>query len=190
MGFIYFDCIVMPLLIFLARIIDVSLGTVRIIFVNKGHKIWAPILGFFEVFIWVVVVARLVGGVSNFWIYFAYAFGFSVGTYVGIFLDEKLCVGKVMIRLIIKKNNKEVLSNLREESFPLTIINAESGRGKKKVLVVMSVINRKKLGIFLRVVNKTNPKAFYSIEDVRMVRDKDYLPVSSGKSLNFLKKRK
>ena len=190
MGFIYFDWIVMPLLVFLARIVDVSLATVRIIFINKGHKIWAPILGFFEVFIWVVVVARLLSGESSFCIYFSYALGFSVGTYVGILLDEKLCVGKVMVRLIVKKNNKEVLFNLKEKGFTFTIINAESGREKKKVIVLFSVIHRKKVNTFLEVVNKTNPKAFYSIEDIRRVRDNDYLPVSLEKSSNFLKKIK
>ncbi len=80
----YFTYIIIPLLICLARIIDVSLGTVRIILVSKGAKIIAPILGFFEVLIWLIAIGQVMQNLTNVMNYFAYAFGFAIGNYIGI----------------------------------------------------------------------------------------------------------
>lgn len=190
MEFIYFNYIILPLLIFLARIVDVSLGTVRIIFTTKGHKNLASILGFFEVLIWIMIIGKIMENMKSPWLYVVYALGFSAGTYVGMYLDEKLCVGKVMVRLIIKRNDKELLNNLREANYPLTVVNAVSGREMKRAAIVFSVINRKKLKKFLDIVNSTNPKAFYSIEDVRQVRDIENIESSKIGEFVHIKKRK
>ncbi|MCK4996934.1 DUF2179 domain-containing protein [Candidatus Pacearchaeota archaeon] len=187
---VYFNYIVIPLLIFLSRIADVSIGTVRMIFVNKGHKNLAPILGFFEILVWVIAMGKLMENMNSFWLYIIYALGFSAGTYLGMFMDEKFSIGKVMIRLVVRRNDKELLENLKNSGYPITIANGESGKEKKKVSIILSVVDRKKVKKFLDIVNETNPKAFYSIEDMRVVRDFEQINNPKKFSLKMIKKRK
>jgi uncharacterized protein YebE (UPF0316 family) len=166
----YIDYIILPILIFVARIADVGIGTIRIIFVNIGQKKIAPILGFFEVLIWIVVIGRLMSNASNFWLYVAYALGFATGTYVGIIIEEKLSVGKVMISIILKNHSRKLINNLRNAGYPITDSNARSEIEKKNVKVIFSVIRKSKIDDFLRIVRETNPLAFYSIQNVRSAR--------------------
>ena len=187
---VYFNYIVIPLLIFLSRIADVSIGTVRMIFVNKGHKNLAPILGFFEILVWVIAMGKLMENMNSFWLYIVYALGFSAGTYLGMFMDEKFSIGKVMIRLVVRRNDKKLLENLKNSGYPITIANGESGKEKKKVSIILSVVDRKKVKKFLEVVNKTNPQAFYSIEDMRMARNSEYISDNSKQAFSFIRKRK
>jgi len=85
-----FSYVVLPLLIFFARIADVSLGTIRIIFISKGFKVLAFLVGFFEVLIWLLAINQIWSDFSNPWLLLAYAAGFATGNYVGIYLDEKI----------------------------------------------------------------------------------------------------
>ncbi|HER42916.1 MAG TPA: hypothetical protein ENO08_00460, partial [Candidatus Eisenbacteria bacterium] len=78
-----FKWVVLPLLIILARVIDVTIGTIRIVFVSRGHKVIAPILGFFEVLIWLLAIGQIMRNLSNFMCYIAYGTGFALGTYMG-----------------------------------------------------------------------------------------------------------
>lgn len=167
----YIDYIILPLLIFVARIADVGIGTIRIIFVNMGQKKIAPILGFFEVLIWIVVISRLMNGVNSFFLYIAYALGFAAGTYVGIIIEERLSVGRVMINIILKKDSKKLIKNLIEAGYPVTVSDARSEVEKKDVKIIFSIIKKSKAPDFLKILRKTNPLAFYSIENVRSARD-------------------
>ncbi|GAE87820.1 hypothetical protein JCM21531_1220 [Acetivibrio straminisolvens JCM 21531] len=81
------------MLIFFSRIIDVTIGTIRIIFVSRGKKYLAPVLGFFEVLVWIVAISQVMQNLNNFACYFAYAAGFATGTFVGIIIEEKLAIG-------------------------------------------------------------------------------------------------
>ncbi|HEX2991004.1 MAG TPA: DUF5698 domain-containing protein, partial [Anaerolineales bacterium] len=91
--FDWFTWVILPLIIFLTRVLDVTLGTLRIIFISRGRKYLAPLLGFIEVLIWITVVSQIIGGASNFAAYFAYAAGFAVGNYVGMWIEERLAIG-------------------------------------------------------------------------------------------------
>ncbi len=158
-------------LIFFARILDVSIGTLRVIFISKGLKYLAPILGFFEVLIWVVVVSKLMTDVTNPILYVAYAAGFSAGTFIGMKLEEKLSIGKVMIRIITQMNAEKLIEELEKFDFPITISDARGRKGKVKI--IFSVIDKKELKEILKIVKHFNPNAFYSIEDVRYARSLD-----------------
>jgi uncharacterized protein YebE (UPF0316 family) len=94
-----FGYLILPLLIFFARICDVSIGTMRIIFVSKGKKNIAPLLGFFEVLIWIIVISKIMQNLNNYVNYVAYAAGFATGNLVGMIIEEKLAVGVQMIRV-------------------------------------------------------------------------------------------
>ncbi|UCB47036.1 MAG: DUF2179 domain-containing protein [Spirochaetota bacterium] len=164
-----FTWIVLPILIFSARICDVSIGTIRIIFVSRGQKAIAPLLGFFEILIWLLAIGKIMQNLTNVMAYFAYAGGFATGNYIGIIIEEKLAVGNVIIRVITKKAADSLVEDLTNKGFGVTCLSAEGNEGP--VNVIYSVIKRGDLDTVISAVKRFNPRAFYSIEDVRAVRE-------------------
>jgi uncharacterized protein YebE (UPF0316 family) len=80
--------VLLPLMIFFARVCDVSLGTVRIIFISKGIRYLAPFVGFFEILIWLLAISQIIQNLTNRYYYIFYAGGFACGTFAGIIIDE------------------------------------------------------------------------------------------------------
>ncbi|MBT6690542.1 DUF2179 domain-containing protein [archaeon] len=190
MTFDYVSYLILPLLIFLARVADVSIGTVRLIFVAKGFKFLSPILGFFEVLIYIITMSKILADMTNVWLYIAYAAGFATGNYVGICIEEKLSIGKVLIRIITQKDSKQLIENLKNQNYNLTTTNARGKRGKVKL--IFSVVKKKELGKIIKIINETNPKSFYSIEDIRYAQDNSFMPqdITSLQKSKFNFKRK
>lgn len=166
----------LPLLIFLSRIIDVTLDTLRIVFISRGNKVIAPILGFFMILIWLIAITRIMENLDNVTTYIAYAAGFAVGNYVGLRVEEKLAMGLQIIRIVTGKHANELISNLRGRGYGVTVVDAEGKDGP--VHVIFLIIKRQLAKDIISVVNEYNPKAFYSIEDVRSVNlgNAMYLP--------------
>src|SRR5450759_4148995 len=117
-----FSYAVMPLLIFLARICDVSIGTLRIIYVSKGKRNIAPILGFFEVLIWITAISKIMQNLDNYVNYIAYAAGFATGNYVGMILEEKLAMGIQMIRVFAHERGSELVQALNGSGYGATVV--------------------------------------------------------------------
>lgn len=172
-AFIYF---ILPALVFLARIIDVSIGTLRIIFVSKGIKYFASVLGFFESLIWLIAVAQVVQNLNSWQTYVAFALGFGVGNYVGVVLEERIALGNLLIRIITQKEADELVQVLREAGYAVTSVDAEGQFGPVKL--IFSVIKRKNLSKILAIIKQYNPNAFYTIEDMRFVKQTYPLPLS------------
>jgi uncharacterized protein YebE (UPF0316 family) len=164
-----FAWVILPLLIFLSRIADVSIGTLRLIFLSKGFKFIAPVLGFFEVIIWLLAVTQIIKHVDNVVSYIAYGAGFAIGNYIGMLLEEKLSLGKVLIRIIPKADTTNLVKYMKSQNYGITIIDAKGSVGDVKV--IMSVLDRKDIKELIPIINKFNPHAFYSIEDIRAVHD-------------------
>ena len=164
-----FTWVLLPVLIFFARVMDVSIGTLRLIFVSKGYKFYAPLLGFFEVIIWLVAIGQIMQHLDNFMCYIAYGFGFAIGNYVGIYLEEKMSLGSVVLRIIPKKETTNLITHLRESNFAVTAVDIEGMSGKQKM--VFMIVKRKDLKDALEILHMHNPAAFYSIEDVRTVSE-------------------
>ncbi len=161
--------VVLPLLIFLARIADQTIGTLRLIFLGKGMKVVAPILGFFEVIIWLSAAAQAMKHLDHWICYVAYGGGFAMGNYIGLVLEERLKLGIAIIRVILTKNSPELIEKLSAQGFGLTIMNAEGAKGSVKIL--FSILRRKELPNFIKTVNEYNPNAFYTIEEVKSVNE-------------------
>lgn len=174
-----FSYAILPLLIFFARVADVSLGTIRIIFVSKGFKFLSLFVGFFEVLIWLLAINQIWSDFSNPWLIVAYATGFAVGNYVGILLDEKISIGNALIRIIIRKNSKKLINELRKNNCSLTIIDGHSGDKESDVKMILSVVKRKELKKIFKIIKEVNPKAFFTVEDVRSVRKNHYKLVNT-----------
>ncbi|HYH03608.1 MAG TPA: DUF2179 domain-containing protein [Bacillota bacterium] len=164
-----FSWIVLPLLIFLARICDVTIGTIRIIFVSRGQKIFASLLGFCEVLIWLVAIGQIMKNLNNFACYIAYAGGFALGNYIGIALEAKLAMGVVLVRIITRHDGNELIAYLKEAGYGVTSIDAKGAIGP--VHVVYTVIKRTALAEVVEIIHRFNPKAFYSVEDIRTVKE-------------------
>ena len=170
----------LPLLIALARVVDVSIGTMKIILISRGNKMLAPILGFFEVLVWLLAVTRIFQNLDNWICYLAYAFGFATGSYVGIRIEEKLALGVQLIRIITRKDASHLIEVLRTEGFGVTAIRAEGSTGE--VGILYSVINRKSIKNYVDKIKEYNPNAFYTIEDIRFVSQPIYdSPVKTPK---------
>ena len=164
-----FAWVILPLLIVIARICDVSLDTLRMIFISKGLKNLAPLLGFFEVIIWLLAIGQIMQHLDNIVCYLAYGCGFALGNYLGMYLDEKLLIGDVIIRVITRSDASELISELRTQNFGLTVVDAEGSQ--QKVKLIFSVIKRENIQHFVSVINQYNPRAFYTIEDVKSVNE-------------------
>lgn len=162
-----FSYFFLPLLIVFARIVDVSLGTLKIIFIAKGFKYLAPMLGFFEVLVWLLAITRIFQNLDNWVCYIAYAFGFALGSYIGMKIDEKLALGVQLIRVITRKDASALTKAMREGGYGVTSIQAEGSNGS--VGILYSIVNRKSIQDVVQVIHKHNPNAFYTIEDIRFV---------------------
>ena len=160
-----FSLVVVPVFIFLARICDVTIGTMRIIFVSRGMKLVAPILGFVEVFIWIIAVGQIFQNLTNPLNYLAYAAGFATGNYIGMLVEERLAMGRALIRIITQRDATNLIDYLRAAGYGVTVLDAQGKVGPGKV--IFSVVKRKNMRDVEDAIHEYNPKAFYSIEDLR-----------------------
>jgi len=101
--------------------------------------------------------------------YIAYGGGFAMGNYIGMILEEKLSIGSVIIRVVPKSDTSELVNMLRLQNFGITVVDAEGSLGKVKI--IFSVIKRDNIQGFISIINKYNPQAFYTVEDVRSVNE-------------------
>jgi uncharacterized protein YebE (UPF0316 family) len=162
-----FDLIILPLAIFFARIADVSLGTLRIIFVSKGMKRIAPLIGFIEVLIWIIAISKIMQNLDNWICYIAYAGGFAAGTYIGLIIEEKLAIGHEMVRVITKRDHNELVSKLKDEGYGVTSVDAQGADGDVGVIYI--IVKRSMITEVLDYINHYNPRALYTIESIKFV---------------------
>lgn len=163
-----FKFVLLPVLIFLARICDVTLDTLRIIYVGRGMKFLAPVIGFVEVMIWLVAITQIFKNLSNPVCYVAYAGGFAMGNLIGILIEEKMAIGTVVIRIITQKDAETLIRCLKENRYGVTYVDAQGAMGQVKI--IFTIVKRKAINSVLEIVRGCNPLAFYTIEDVRSVR--------------------
>ncbi|MBG0781359.1 MAG: DUF2179 domain-containing protein [Bacteroidales bacterium] len=164
-----YNWVILPLLIALARVMDVTVGTIRLIFVSRGYKYLAPILGFFEVIIWLLAIGQIMQQLDNIMCYIGYGAGFAMGNYIGIRLVEKMSIGTVVVRIIPKKDTADLIAHLREANYGVTSVEATGKSGP--VQMIFSIVKKKDLADALSIINQHNPHAFYTIEEVQQVNE-------------------
>ena len=156
---------ILPFVIFFGRIIDVSLGTLRIIFVSKGEKYIAPIIGFFEVLIWIVVISEIFSRANDVTAYLSYAAGYASGNFIGILIEQKIAFGILLCRVYTKGNGKELVSLLNRQNFGATLIHGTGSLGE--IDVIETVVDRKLMKKVERIFTEFDPNVFFVVEDVR-----------------------
>lgn len=159
----------LPLIIFLARIGDVSLGTMRIIFLARGMKFVSSVLGFFEVLIWLMAVSQVIQNLTTPTMYIAYAAGYATGNYVGLLIERTLAIGTVMVRIITRRDASRLVERLQQDEFGITHLHVDDSLGKVHILLM--VLKRRDLEDVLRITQEMHPQAFMTVEDVREARD-------------------
>jgi uncharacterized protein YebE (UPF0316 family) len=180
-----YSWVILPLLIFLARITDVSLGTVRLIFVSRGFKYLAPLAGFFEVLIWILVIGQIMRNLSNPVCYLAYAGGFATGNFVGLLIAERLSLGVVTVRVITTNHLDGFVGALKERHFGVTSIEGQGANGP--VRVIFTIVPRREVEQVVQLIKQFSPNAFYSIEEVGHV-ERGVFPIRKNwRDLSFLR---
>ncbi len=187
MDSIYFDYIILPLLIFLARICDVSLDTIRVIMISKGFRKYAPYVGFFQILIWIITITRIMENLDNWFTYVAYAAGFGMGTFVGMWIEERIAMGNELLRVITKLPADNLIQALREKGFIVTVARGEGREGEVGILFL--AVKRKVLNSAIALVKEFNPHAFYTVEDMRYVRSPDILTSNTKKNWRKIRSR-
>lgn len=172
-----------PLMIFLARMCDVTIGTIRILTLSKGYKLITVVLGFVELMIWLLAIGQLFQNLNNMLYYVAYAGGFAAGNYIGMTIEERMALGSAVIRVITKTEADELFRYLTKHNHGFTQIEAEGAKGA--VHVIYLIVERKNIEHMIRVINRFHPKAFYTIEDVRAVKEGIFARNVRGKRLLF-----
>jgi uncharacterized protein YebE (UPF0316 family) len=156
-----------PLLIFFLRIVDVSLATLRMLLAVRGVKMIAPIIGFFEVLIWIVAVGTAIQHLDSPLHLIGYAAGFATGTYVGMLIEEKIAFGMSTVRVVSRHGGVELAEALRERGFGVTEF---AGQGKEgAVEVVEAVLRRRDLPKVFQEVRTWDPEAFVTVEEPRAI---------------------
>ncbi len=184
-----FDYFVLPLFIFLAKITEVSIGTLRIIFVSKSNKLLSGITGFFEALIWLIVIAKIFQNMNNVYSYIAYATGFAAGVVVGVLVEEKLAMGIVLIRIITQKEADLLIDYFKESNFRITYFRAKSNKSERSNILYV-IANRVDIKFLVKKIKVLNPKAFYTIEDIKFVSEKlvkNHFPFNKSLKSNLLK---
>jgi uncharacterized protein YebE (UPF0316 family) len=174
---VFYAWSLLPILIFLARVADVTMGTVRVIFVSRGLKCLAPVVGFFEILIWLIAIGQIMKNLSSPMCYIAYAGGFAVGNYVGIAIAEKLSLGVVLIRVVTAKDALPLVECFKERNYGVTSVDGHGANGEVKV--VFTVVKRREVPNIVELIKTFNPHAFYSIEEVGFV-EKGIFPLQQS----------
>ena len=175
---------VIPLLIFCSRIIDVSIGTMRLIFISRGYKLIAACCGFFEVLIWIFAITQVMSNLTNIYYYFVYAAGFSTGNYVGMLIEEKIALGNVLLRVVTKRKLIELADFLNTDQYGYTMLEAEGSQGN--VHILFTILPRQDIDTVVSFIKNHFPNAFYTIEDIRFVNEKNIIyKTASEKSNKF-----
>ena len=132
-------------------------------------KYFAPVVGFFEIIIWLLAIGQIMQNLSSPLCYIAYAGGFATGNYVGMWIAEKLSLGVVLIRTITSKDASELLEYLKSAEYGVTSLDAQGSAGK--VQVVFTIVHRREVAAVVNLIKQFNPKAFYTIEEVGFVEE-------------------
>ena len=151
-------------LIFAARILDVSLGTMRAIVVFRGYALLAGILGFFEVLVWLSAAVH-VFRVDSWYLALAYAAGYATGNVVGSWLETRLAVGAELVRVVSEDPEIRLARRLRDAGYPVTQLTGQGDYSSVEVLLV--VLRRRQTPALLRLVRELDRTAYWTISDVR-----------------------
>ena len=165
-----------PILIFALRIVDVSMGTLRIMVTVRGHRGLSTAIGFLEVLIWIVAVGSALQHLDSIYHVGAYAAGFAAGNYVGIVVENGLALGTVVVRAIIPdETDRGTARTLREEGYVVTELEGRGWDGPVDVLNI--VVPRREAADVVSTIEAQVPRSFITVEELRTTHRGTIRPV-------------
>ncbi|MDZ4224629.1 MAG: DUF5698 domain-containing protein, partial [bacterium] len=153
------------------------------IFITRGMKVLATFLGFFEVLIWLLAISQIIRHQDHYFYFVAYAGGFAMGNYVGITIEDKIAMGKLVLRMITGQETKELIVHLKGKGYGMTVVDGHGAKAPVKLIYI--IIDRRHLEEVTEIIKKFNPKAFYSVEDVRMAKE-GVFPMTGAKRRSLI----
>jgi uncharacterized protein YebE (UPF0316 family) len=162
----HLEVLAAAVLIFVARVVDVSFGTLRTAYVVRGKRAFAFAFGFVEVLVWVAVVAKVIANVNHPIYYVAFAFGFATGTVVGITVEGWFAVGDQVVR-VFTPTAASLASAIRERGFRFTEFSGTGSSGPVSLLFIQ--VPRRRTDAVIEIVRGLDPSCFYTVDDVRRV---------------------
>lgn len=157
-----------PLVIFCLRIVDVSMATMRMLLTMRNVRFAVPLIGFFEVLVWIVAIGSAVRHLDSPLHVLGYAGGFATGTFVGLWLEEQLAMGLASMQVISRFGGIELADGLRNRGFGVTEFIGQGREGR--VEVIQTVVRRRDIERVLEEVDRWDPDAFVSVEEPRAIR--------------------
>lgn len=155
-------------LIFVLRLLGVAIGTLRFLVMMRGLKLASAALGFFEVLVYVIAIGKVVNDLGNVWNVLGYCLGFSAGTVVGMWLDERYVLGFANVRIVTRKSGQAVASAIHAAGYGATV---EWGSGRDgPVAIVTAMVRRKEISDLFALADGADPGAFVTVEEARAVR--------------------
>ena len=162
----------LPVVVFVAETCVVTLATIRTIFIARGWKTLAATLGFFEVSIWLYAIAQVMQHLSSPGCFLSFAGGFALGNYLGVLIEQKLALGNVVVHIVSRNQESELAESLRWAGFGVTALDANGANGT--VQAMFTVIRRGQLTKVISIILRHDPKAFYSVGDLRSAAEGVY----------------
>jgi len=155
------------LLIFLLRVTDVSLGTVRMILTIRGYRPWAALIGFVEITIWVVAISRVITNLNNVWNILGYSGGFAVGTLLGMWIEQRLAMGYANLTVISQDRGKQIAEEVRKAGYGATEVEAAGITGPVNLINIVS--SRREIATVLALVNRIDAQSFVKVDEPQRV---------------------
>ena len=166
------EVLILCITIFFARIIDVSLGTVRTIQMVKGRAPLAAGIAFVEIFIWFVMAREALNtDIVSIWIPIAFASGFATGTLIGSFVSNKFIKGVIGVQIITEKLNNDMIAKIREEGFAVSIMNLYSSEGIKEKNMLYLQVSNFNINKLKKLIKKLDPDAFMVVNETKYIQN-------------------
>ena len=163
---IFFMC----LKIFVARLIDVSLGTFRTINTVKGKELVAALIGLVEITVWFLIVKEALNTNDNsIFIVISYALGFSVGTYIGGKISKKFIKSNLEVQVVLSSKSDEIVNTIRTEGYGVTTIEVSGSKNKKYMLYIQ--IKNKSFEHLKQLIKKLDKNAFIVVNETKYVEN-------------------
>ncbi|MBN2548912.1 MAG: DUF2179 domain-containing protein [Anaerolineales bacterium] len=154
--------------IFVLRVSDMTLDTLRMLMVMRGRKSVAWVLGFCQSAIFVMAIGSVLSNLDNPLNILGYAAGFASGNVIGMLIEERLAIGHTHLTIVSPSLGSAIAERLRKEGYAITEIPA---RGKDGMVTLLHCsVLRKKADQVHQIVNQVDPSAFVTAEDMRPVR--------------------
>lgn len=156
------ELIISALIIFMLRLADQSLGTMRALLVSKNKPIFAALIGLVESAIWIIAISQVIKDIDDPILISAYASGFAAGTILGSYIERIVGVGNIVVRVFCPVNSPSVAESLRQKGHGVTVIDGQGKDGPVKIY--WCVISRRKLNSVLNMIEEINPKAYVTTD--------------------------